>query len=124
MNQTLSRVCPRCEGADESVIHVLRNCPKARAVLILAGLVGQLLDKEWDQCIDWLEDAMCLIDMKAFESLIILLWNIWNNMNNLLFRGKEEGPLLIWERTKIFCDEFCLHKFYKSSIDPQTYSEL
>ncbi|KAH1038227.1 hypothetical protein J1N35_039970 [Gossypium stocksii] len=82
--------CHRCEIGNVTIIHALRDCPKARAILSFGGLDGRLLDSPFESGIDWLEDATCLLDLKASENLITVLGNIWNGRSNALFRGKED----------------------------------
>ncbi|MBA0844753.1 hypothetical protein Goarm_022707 [Gossypium armourianum] len=95
-----------CGMGDETIIHALWDYPKARAVLSSSGSDGHLLDSAFERCIDWLEDATRLLDLKAFENLIMVLWNIWNSCNNALFWGKEEDAWLIWERARTLGDDF------------------
>ncbi|PPS02220.1 hypothetical protein GOBAR_AA18445 [Gossypium barbadense] len=52
------------------------------------------------------EDATRLLDLKAFENLIMVSWNVWNSRNNALFHGKEEDARLIWERARTLGDDF------------------
>ncbi|MBA0753692.1 hypothetical protein Gogos_020985 [Gossypium gossypioides] len=61
--------------SDETAIHALKNCPKARAILSHSGIDGRFLDTIYMKCIDWLEVAMCLIDRKAFKDFIYNLTN-------------------------------------------------
>ncbi|MBA0730904.1 hypothetical protein Golax_022860 [Gossypium laxum] len=59
--RVLPKICifaRRYEMRDETIIHVLRNYSKARAVLSSGGLDGHLLDSKFESCIDWLEDAI------------------------------------------------------------------
>ncbi|MBA0842360.1 hypothetical protein Goarm_002190, partial [Gossypium armourianum] len=95
-----------CGMGDETIIHALRDCPKACAVLSFGGLDGRLLDPAFERCIDWLEDATHLLDLKAFENFITVLCNICNSLNNALFRGKEEDARLIWEHARTLGDDF------------------
>ncbi|KAH1098178.1 hypothetical protein J1N35_015099 [Gossypium stocksii] len=83
----LFRECPRCRSGDEMVIHALRNCPKAQSVLVVGGFNNRLFTKEYEFCIDWLEDSMRLFDRKAFEDFTTILWNIWNDRNNAILGG-------------------------------------
>ncbi|MFQ6663287.1 hypothetical protein Gotur_030871 [Gossypium turneri] len=91
---------------DETIIHDFRDCPKARAILSSDGLYGCLLDSSFESCIDWFEDTTHLLDLKAFENLITVSWNIWNGCNNALFHRKEEDARLIWERARTLVDDF------------------
>ncbi|MBA0614427.1 hypothetical protein Godav_014726, partial [Gossypium davidsonii] len=100
----------------------LKKCPKALAILVLGGLDGQLLDNDYERCIDWLEDAMRVLDKKAFEDLIMILWNGWNGRNNAIFRGKDEDAGVIWERAKMLGDDFRIHNLTIKPILPLTPS--
>lgn len=104
INKNFDRTCFHCGSAEESSIHALRDCPKARNMLMLEGLDARLIEKGWDRCIDWLEDALRYLDKVAFKGLTALLWNIWNSRSNLFFKGKEENVRLIWESAKTFCN--------------------
>ncbi|MBA0600854.1 hypothetical protein Gorai_004048 [Gossypium raimondii] len=46
------RTCHRCEIGNETIIHALRDCPKARVVLSFGGLDGRLLDSPFESGID------------------------------------------------------------------------
>ncbi|MBA0829243.1 hypothetical protein Goarm_013861, partial [Gossypium armourianum] len=100
----------------------LKKCPKALAILALGGLDGQLLDNDYERCIDWLEDAMRVLDKKAFEDLIMILWNGWNGRNNAIFRDKDEDAGVIWERAKMLGDDFRIHNLTIKPILPLTPS--
>ncbi|MBA0828657.1 hypothetical protein Goarm_013304, partial [Gossypium armourianum] len=78
-----------CRSGDETVIHALRNCPKSWGVLVAGGFDNRLLTKE-----------------KAFEDFTTTLWNIWNDINNAIFGGKEEDVPVIWERAHKLNDDF------------------
>ncbi|MBA0845115.1 hypothetical protein Goarm_022215 [Gossypium armourianum] len=49
---------------------------------------------------------MRLLDKKAMEDLITILWNSWNNRNNFIFRGKEEEARVVWERALTLSNNF------------------
>lgn len=54
---------------------------------------------------------MCVLDSKAFECFIIILWNIWNARNLMVYHGKVQEPKITWERAINFCKEFQLYNF-------------
>ncbi|MBA0822418.1 hypothetical protein Goarm_019222 [Gossypium armourianum] len=53
-------ICSRCRDGDETVIHALRDCPKARDVLIAGGfdnrlLINKVVNSEWAKLDAFLE---------------------------------------------------------------------
>lgn len=68
-----SKLYPRCNMMEETTIHAIRNYQKVKDILVLGNVDGRLLEKPWEACIGWLEEAMHFLDIKAFESLILLL---------------------------------------------------
>ncbi|MBA0608609.1 hypothetical protein Godav_020806, partial [Gossypium davidsonii] len=65
--------CPRCSARVETLNHALKDCPTTRAILALGGLYNRLLIREYSQCIDWIEDIMRVLDMKAVVDFITTL---------------------------------------------------
>ncbi|MBA0872306.1 hypothetical protein Goshw_010993 [Gossypium schwendimanii] len=104
---------------DETIIHAFRDRPKACAVLSFGGLDGHLLDPAFERCIDWLEDASRLLDLKAFENFITVLCNICSSLNNALFQGKEEDTRLIWEREQTLGDDFRIFNLSHVAMNPR-----
>ncbi|MBA0781736.1 hypothetical protein Gotri_002628, partial [Gossypium trilobum] len=79
----------RCGMGDENIMHALRDCPKACAVLSFGRLDGHLLDP-------------------AFESL-----------NNALFCGKEEDARLIWDHARTLGDDFRIFNLSHVAMNPR-----
>ncbi|KAH1092371.1 hypothetical protein J1N35_019628 [Gossypium stocksii] len=122
IKHSVRRGYPRCGEEEEITIHPLKKCPKARGTLTLGGLDSQLLDNDYERCTNWLEDAMWILDKKAFEDLIMILWNRWNGRNNAIFRGKDEDARVVWERAKMLGDDFRIHNLTIKLILPLTPS--
>ncbi|MBA0811001.1 hypothetical protein Gohar_002940, partial [Gossypium harknessii] len=49
-------ICKRCGRERETLIHVIKDCPKAHAVLEFCGLNNMFLGRDYSRCIDWIED--------------------------------------------------------------------
>ncbi|KAH1121688.1 hypothetical protein J1N35_004848 [Gossypium stocksii] len=60
--------CLRCERGEETTIHALKDCPEAHVILTFGGLDGRILDNTYKRCIDWLEDALRLLDKKHLRT--------------------------------------------------------
>lgn len=63
---------------------------------------------------------MRLLDGKAFECLVMLMWNIWNSRNNLIFKGLTEDPKLVWKHALSFCREIRIHNLNNVEMVPKT----
>ncbi|MBA0694140.1 hypothetical protein Goari_004462, partial [Gossypium aridum] len=83
---------------EENLIHALKECLKVRETLIIGGLKNRLLDGNYVRCIDWLEDILRELDSKAAADSFTLLWNCWNNRNKMVFQGKDNPTMVMWER--------------------------
>ncbi|MBA0614521.1 hypothetical protein Godav_014812 [Gossypium davidsonii] len=64
---------------DETIIHALRDYPKARAILFFGGIDKLFLDSSY---------------------------NVWNGRNSTLFQGKEDDAQLVWEQARTLGDDF------------------
>lgn len=117
-------MCLRCNVVEESAIHAIRNCQKAKDILRLGNVDGRLLEKPWNYCIDWLEESMHFLDKQAFECLILLLWNIWNSKNNLLFTSKDEKARYVWNNARNFLEDFQIHNLLHPRLIPKIISPV
>ncbi|KAH1122381.1 hypothetical protein J1N35_005541 [Gossypium stocksii] len=47
----------QCYGAEnETLLHAIKDCPSARAILYCSGLDDRLINRDFENCIDWLEE--------------------------------------------------------------------
>ncbi|MBA0636111.1 hypothetical protein Godav_025449 [Gossypium davidsonii] len=109
IRKNFNKVYPQCGKEEETLIHTLNDCPKARAILPFGGLDNKLLERDYSCCIDWIEDIIRTLDMKAVVDFFTILWNSWNNMNNFIFRGQDEDAKTVWERAKTLFHDFRIH---------------
>ncbi|MBA0849430.1 hypothetical protein Goshw_015967 [Gossypium schwendimanii] len=77
-----------------------------------------MMVKQFNSCIDRLEDSMRTFDKKALEDLFVVLWNIWNSRNNFVFRGKEEARTF-WDRACQLSNYFRIHNLSSQPILPR-----
>ncbi|MBA0798371.1 hypothetical protein Gohar_008964 [Gossypium harknessii] len=101
-------MCPRCGSKVETLIHALKDCLRARAVLVHEGLDNAPVEGSYERCVDWIEDVALLLDKKALSDFVTVLWNIWNNRNNKVFRETEEDAKVIWDRAATLSRDFCI----------------
>ncbi|KAH1046712.1 hypothetical protein J1N35_037496 [Gossypium stocksii] len=95
IRQGINNVCPRCKGTEEMLMHALKECLKAREILVAGGLNNGLLDGHYSNCIDWLEDMFHELDSKAAANFLTLFWNSWNDRNNMVFKGEMDEAVMI-----------------------------
>ncbi|KAL1173037.1 hypothetical protein V6Z11_A05G387200 [Gossypium hirsutum] len=120
IHQGFINICPRFQSKDESLIHALKDCPKARGILVVGGLNNKLLEGDYTECIDWLEYVFRELDKKAAADFLTLLWNSWNDRNNMVFKGKMDDALLIWERAQALSNDFRIFNLTEPPVIPPT----
>ncbi|MBA0809425.1 hypothetical protein Gohar_025078, partial [Gossypium harknessii] len=94
----------------------INDCITSREVLSIQGWDTSTTSRQYDCCIDWLEDMMRVLDKKAMANLMTILWNSWNNRNNFIFRGKEEEATVIWERASTLNKDFRICNLLKEPL--------
>ncbi|KAA3462544.1 LINE-1 reverse transcriptase isogeny [Gossypium australe] len=112
--------CPRCGNDTKTLIHALKDCPKARAVLEDGGFNNMLLEGVFVTCTDWIEEVARVLDITAISDFITVLWNIWNSRNNRIFRGAEEEAKIIWERASALSKDFRIFNLVEVPLLPRT----
>ncbi|MBA0624764.1 hypothetical protein Godav_010056, partial [Gossypium davidsonii] len=105
--------CPRCGRDKETLIHALKDCPRARAVLIHGGLNSNLLDSSHCRGVDWIEEVARSLDVKALSDFVTVLWNIWNSRNKKVFWNMEEDAKVTWERAAALSHDFRIFNMLK-----------
>ncbi|KAA3458800.1 Transcription factor TFIIIB component B'' [Gossypium australe] len=63
-----------------------------------------------------MEDMMRNLDGKAMADLITTLWNCWNSRNQLVFKGKIDSPLSIWEKARTLSNDFQIYNLVNPPI--------
>ncbi|MBA0698001.1 hypothetical protein Goari_021514 [Gossypium aridum] len=72
IRQNFFNTCPRYNNSEETIIHVMKDCPVSHKILTLGGLNNKLLEGNYDCCIDWLENVLCVLDAKAADFFTLL----------------------------------------------------
>ncbi|XP_017629105.1 uncharacterized protein LOC108472096 [Gossypium arboreum] len=118
IRQEFLTTCPRCNSCKETLIHAMKDCPKVREILMIDGLNNRLIDGRYERCIDWLEDILRVLDKKATVDFFTLLWNCWNDRNNLVFQGKKDTAMVVWEKVQTFSKDFRIFNLAEPSVIP------
>ncbi|MBA0723001.1 hypothetical protein Golax_003622 [Gossypium laxum] len=120
IHHNFSTTCPRCKNNEENLIHALKECLKVRETLIIGGLKNRLLDGNYVRCIDWLEDILRELDSKAAADFFTLLWNCWNSRNKMVFQGKDNPTMVMWERAQTLSNDFRIFNLNEPPVIPPT----
>ncbi|KAK5845209.1 hypothetical protein PVK06_001369 [Gossypium arboreum] len=115
--------CLRCGAGEETLLHALKDCPIAREILVMGGINSSLLEGNSTQSIDWIEEMMRVLDIKAVSDFITTLWNSWNNRNTYIFRGKEDDARVVWVRPRTLNDDFRIYNLLNKLMLPVTPME-
>lgn len=98
----------------------MKDYQKAREILAAGGLNNRLLEGEYNNCIDWLEDIFRELDKKVAVDFLTLLWNSWNDRNNMVFKEKMDEAVTVWERALILSKDFRIYNLTEPAIIPPT----
>ncbi|KAG8497033.1 hypothetical protein CXB51_008257 [Gossypium anomalum] len=63
---------PRCEIDKETLIHAMKYCPRARAVLFYGSLNNKVLEGTYNRCVDCTEDVARTLGKKDFRIFNLL----------------------------------------------------
>ncbi|MBA0843757.1 hypothetical protein Goarm_000917 [Gossypium armourianum] len=80
----------------------MKNCSRARAVLVYGGLNNNLLEGSYCRCVDWIED---------------------NNQNNRVFCDVEDEAKVTWERAAALSQEFRIFNLLEKPMLPKLVME-
>ncbi|MBA0694482.1 hypothetical protein Goari_004766 [Gossypium aridum] len=99
-------MCPRCGSEEETLIHALKDCARAKAVLIHGGFDNTFVKCRFRRCVDWIKEVARSLDKKTLSDFVTVLWNIWNSRNNKVFRDTEEDAKVIWDKAAMLNRDF------------------
>ncbi|XP_017635679.1 uncharacterized protein LOC108477676 [Gossypium arboreum] len=111
--------CPRCGATNETLLHAFRGCPISREVLSIGGWDMSVMMKQYDRCVDWLENMMRILDKRAMADLITTLWNYWNSRNNFIFKDKKDKAQAVEDRASNLGEEFRIYNLLNAPMFSQ-----
>lgn len=103
--------CGRCAMADETVNHLLFKCPYARLVCAISPIHAPFGGEMSDSLYSNLHLLMNLnyeYPKEEAHDLLVpwLLWRIWKNKNEFLFKGKDYNALSTVKKTREDMEEW------------------
>lgn len=95
---TLDHCCPHCIGIPETMIHLFRDWPKARAVWIVIGSPSTMQRAErldWEAWIaaNIFQKNCKFLDFDWSHLFIFVCWFIWKWRNKYIFDVHFKGPV-------------------------------
>ncbi|MBA0660365.1 hypothetical protein Goklo_012388, partial [Gossypium klotzschianum] len=93
IRREFNNMCPRCGSAKETLIHALKDCPRAKAVLVYGGLNKNLIEGSY-----WCR-------------------------NNKVFIDTEEEAKVTWDRATALSKDFCIFNIMEKPMIPKLVVE-
>ena len=96
-------LCPICREEKETVLHALRDCPRARALWLQLGVRNMNQDFWRSEPQDWFASNGSLgsrtMHGKSQWSMLFsfAIWMLWKSRNQVVFTGKAQNPNLLTE---------------------------
>ena len=105
------RSCPRCGGDDETINHLLFECPPAVQTWALSDLPtvpGQFPCTSLVENFDFLviRAAAKGVPLQRLAKFPWIIWYLWKARNDKLFNGKEISPLDSLHKASQECEEW------------------
>ena len=89
----ITESCPICSNSAEDILHALIKCPGAKEVwrTLSLGDISALVNSfgEW-----WLQ-VLQNRDLDVVNMTTMIVWNLWNNRNNLVWNNKSNNAYWI-----------------------------
>ena len=121
-------ICPLCKKNEENLDHLLISCPFSREVwreAISLNLSNfSVTDLIVDLFTNWAESSPFLLSKKALLKaawmliLKFIIWKLWLERNNRLFRNMENPLSKVALKARIFLGEALDHKLGLSNAHP------
>lgn len=96
--------CLACNHHTENTVHLFCFCPIMQQVLMLSGLSLPLHDGLSFK--DWLLHAALQLKAWMFDKLLVLIWSVWKNQNDLLWQGKSQNAQSIMLEATTWLQEY------------------
>ena len=93
--------CILCHNSSEDLDHIFISCSFTK--VLWAKVERLILWKSQHQDVSSLCSEMCMMNQKRkkgiikFNTLSGVLWDIWLERNNRIFKGKKSSTINIWE---------------------------
>lgn len=96
-------LCPICREEKETVLHALRDCPRARALWLQLGVRNMNQDFWRSEPQEWFASngslgSRTMHDKSQWSMLFsFAIWMLWKSRNQVVFMGKAQNPNLLTE---------------------------
>ena len=121
-------ICPLCKKNEENMDHLLISCPFSREVwreaISLNHSNFSVPELTEDLFTKWVESSSFLLSKKALLKaawmliLNFIIWKLWLERNNRLFRNMENPPSKVALKARFFLGEALDHKLGLSNAHP------
>ena len=98
--------CAVCGSSDETVLHILWQCPLARNVWALVKGKLQKCDSSARTFFNLAQTLKERLSRKEFELWAMVAWSIWNARNRFYFEASQTLPHAILKSAEMFLDKY------------------
>ncbi|XP_062020698.1 uncharacterized protein LOC133737092 [Rosa rugosa] len=93
----------RCVVCSSAVEHLFCQCNLTREIIGASPFFIQLSSLSWKE---WFLERVTSMTLESFDKLLVLLWSIWKNRNDKLWRDRSQtGPRIV-ASTMAWFDEY------------------
>ncbi|XP_042515398.1 uncharacterized protein LOC122089774 [Macadamia integrifolia] len=87
--------CPRCQQEEETTMHLILQCPFAKAVWFASSVSLHSDIMIHESFVDWLEQwffkSKQMNDFDKIDSIVAFIsWELWKSRNSFIFKNNKE----------------------------------
>lgn len=94
----VSKMCPVCNGEEESTLHALVKCPFAAQCWGDKGLLW--VGSSFGSFAEWLDEVLRLSRKDEYAEIVTLCWSIWKARNNTVWNKVRASVYGVVNSTK------------------------
>ncbi|XP_021802933.1 uncharacterized protein LOC110747027, partial [Prunus avium] len=103
-------VCGLCGAREETLHHVLLDCSFTALIWQNSPLQTEWRDHDTRDLNGWLEHILMGGDRHKTELLFMLIWNLWNERNTVVWTAKRRSPCEVVDGAVRLLQEFKEHQ--------------
>ncbi|XP_055962333.1 uncharacterized protein LOC126687828 [Mercurialis annua] len=93
----ITTVCPRCNVADETILHCFKDCEVVRGLWLISPINLRVDRFSCNSAVEWLRMMFTSLKPEDLQIFVLSLWLVWVDRNNLVFGNNRAPPMQLFK---------------------------